>query len=116
MIADGDKCDGSCQDVTQDEGHEVEVDMLGEVLQPSLHRIIRGWTGGQAREEYKNDVLHGKQSDDMRDASAQHLANADFFGTALHGQHRQPEDAEAGDVDRKSEAYVAIRLNRCSVR
>lgn len=75
--------------------------MVGEVLQPSLHRTIRGWTGEQAREEYKNDVLRGKQSDDMRDASAQHLANADFFGTAHHGQHRQPEDAEAGDADRK---------------
>ena len=63
--------------------------MVGGVLQPSLHRIIRGSTGEQAREEYKNDVRHGKQSDDMRDASVQHLANADFSGTAHHGHHRK---------------------------
>ena len=82
--------------------HEIdraEPDAAGKAFEPAMQVVPGHRPGDGIGNQHRNGELPKQQAYDIPRAGAEHLADADFLGTALCGERGQAVEPEAGDED-----------------
>ena len=103
----------SASSAGEQERRRAERDPRVEAVQPVAHHPPGDRPGDQIGDDHRLGELPGEQPDDVADAGAEHLPDADLLGPPLGGEGGEAEQAEAAD-DHRQQAKAAKVCARAS--